>query len=32
MTKALITWGGWEGHQPDLVAEIFRKMLEPEGI
>lgn len=24
---ALITWGGWDGHEPDLVAEIFRKIL-----
>src|SRR5690606_19277692 len=23
--KALIVWGGWDGHQPDLVAEIFRR-------
>lgn len=27
MKKALIVYGGWEGHQPDLVAEIFRKGL-----
>jgi type 1 glutamine amidotransferase len=32
MSKALITWGGWPGHEPDQVAEIFRKMLEAEGI
>jgi type 1 glutamine amidotransferase len=32
MTKALITWGGWPGHEPDQVAEIFRTMLEAEGI
>lgn len=32
MTKALITWGGWPGHEPDQVAEIFRKMLEAEGV
>lgn len=25
--KALITWGGWHGHQPDLVANIFNRML-----
>lgn len=30
--KALITWGGWEGHEPDLVADIFRRMLEAEGM
>lgn len=29
--KALINWGGWEGHQPDRCAEIFRKVLEAEG-
>ena len=32
MTKALITWGGWDGHQPDKVAAIFDKMLKAEGI
>jgi len=25
--KALIVQGGWEGHEPELVAEIFRKTL-----
>jgi uncharacterized protein len=25
--EALIVWGGWEGHQPREVAEIFRDML-----
>lgn len=29
--KALIVWGGWDGHQPDQVAEIFRGMLTKEG-
>lgn len=29
--KALITWGGWEGHEPEQVAAIFRTMLEREG-
>lgn len=29
--KTLITWGGWDGHQPDLVAEIFRKMIADAG-
>lgn len=28
--KALIVWGGWDGHQPDQVAEIFRGILEEE--
>jgi hypothetical protein len=30
--KALITWGGWPGHEPDLVADLFRRMLEAEGL
>jgi len=25
--KALIVWGGWDGHEPDKVAEILRRML-----
>jgi type 1 glutamine amidotransferase len=25
--KALIVWGGWDGHQPDLVAGIFEREL-----
>ena len=32
MTKALITWGGWEGHEPDKVAAIFDTMLRDAGI
>ena len=28
--KALIVWGGWDGHQPREVAEIFRKLLAKE--
>jgi len=31
MKKALIVWGGWEGHQPKEVAEIFRGQLVGEG-
>ncbi len=31
MTRALITWGGWMGHEPDKVAEIFRALLTSEG-
>ena len=27
MKKALIVWGGWDGHQPELVAEVFRGIL-----
>ena len=30
--KALITWGGWEGHEPEKVATVFRNMLESEGM
>ena len=29
--KALITWGGWPGHEPDRVAALFRDVLEGEG-
>ena len=29
--RALITWGGWPGHEPDRVADLFRAMLEAEG-
>lgn len=29
--KALINWGGWNGHEPDKCAEIFRVVLEKEG-
>lgn len=32
MATALITWGGWDGHEPDKVAEIFRTMLADAGI
>jgi len=31
MQKALIIWGGWEGHQPREVAEIFREDLAKAG-
>ncbi len=30
--KALITWGGWPGHQPDRVARVFSDMLTAEGM
>lgn len=30
MKKALIVWGGWEGHQPKEVADLFRQILEVE--
>ena len=29
--KALIVWGGWDGHEPQQVSEIFRKVLLEEG-
>lgn len=32
MAKALITWGGWDGHEPDKVAALFAGMLRDEGM
>jgi type 1 glutamine amidotransferase len=29
--KGLVVWGGWDGHQPREVAEIFRRVLVEEG-
>jgi hypothetical protein len=29
--KALIVWGGWDGHQPKEVAEVFRRALAADG-
>ena len=31
MRKALIVWGGWDGHQPKEVAAIFERVLIEEG-
>ncbi|MFC4812735.1 ThuA domain-containing protein [Paenibacillus sp. GCM10023250] len=31
MKKALIVWGGWDGHQPKEVGEIFTGLLREEG-
>jgi type 1 glutamine amidotransferase len=31
MKKALLVKGGWEGHQPDEVTEVFEGMLKDEG-
>jgi type 1 glutamine amidotransferase len=31
MRNALIVWGGWNGHQPREVAEIFARVLRDEG-
>ncbi|PZD95602.1 hypothetical protein DNH61_13840 [Paenibacillus sambharensis] len=30
MRRALIVWGGWDGHEPKQVAGIFRELLEKE--
>jgi len=30
--KALITWGGWDGHEPEQVAALFRGILEADGM
>ena len=30
MRKALIVWGGWDGHQPKEVGEIFADILREE--
>ncbi len=30
MKKALIVWGGWEGHVPEKMAGLFREILEAE--
>jgi uncharacterized protein len=32
VTKALITWGGWDGHQPDKVAALFAGWLREAGM
>lgn len=32
MTKALITWGGWPGHEPDKVAALFAGWLREDGM
>ena len=31
MKKALIFWGGWDGHEPQLVSKRFAKLLEKNG-
>ena len=31
MRKAMIVWGGWPGHDPDLCASIYRNWLTAEG-
>lgn len=32
MAKALITWGGWDGHEPDKVAALFAADLQNAGL
>jgi type 1 glutamine amidotransferase len=29
--RALIVWGGWEGHEPQAVAQVLRQMLQQDG-
>ena len=29
--RALIVWGGWNGHHPEIIANIFRNILEESG-
>ena len=31
MRKALIVWGGWEGHEPKQTADVFAPVLQAEG-
>ena len=31
MRSALIVWGGWEGHEPETVAGIYRRWLHEDG-
>jgi hypothetical protein len=31
LRRALIVWGGWDGHQPREVAEVFRRALTVDG-
>ena len=32
MARALITWGGWDGHQPDVVAALIADWLREAGM
>ncbi len=32
MARTLVTWGGWDGHQPDLVAALFAGWLREAGV
>lgn len=30
--KAIISWGGWDGHEPEQCAQIFKQVLQNEGV
>ncbi len=32
MAKALVTWGGWEGHEPEKVGPMFADWLREAGM
>ena len=32
MADALIVWGGWNGHEPEVCAKVVAKMLEDHGV
>ena len=32
MAKALVTWGGWEGHEPEKVGPLFADWLREAGM
>lgn len=32
MPRALVTWGGWDGHQPERVATLFSSWLRSAGV
>ncbi|MFY9233525.1 MAG: ThuA domain-containing protein [Fimbriimonadaceae bacterium] len=31
MKRALVVWGGWDGHEPSNIADLFREILSGEG-
>lgn len=32
MAECLIVWGGWDGHEPEQVADLFQQILTAEGL
>ena len=32
MTRALVTWGGWDGHEPEKVGPMFADWLREAGM